>query len=321
MGFFGKKKKEEEKTVLLLHVENGSVGAGLVRLGAGQPKLFGQKRATTPVAMSLSGKALAQEVERALADTLRHVGEVAARVRLHAPTAPMGAVDRAAVFLAAPWGRPNLSTGKPDFLDSMEHSVRGKVAQSFGDLPVSLYTAAGSAAFGTRALITEDPCLVCIITGEVSELLRMDQVGVVAHATFPSGSHALLRTLQTHGGLSPEEARSASRLPFATARMREPFSAASTEFGRQFKEAALDVMRPGEVARIVVVAEEPVGEWFARALESVNELGELFPDGGEVRAVRPSHATAHIAAHAEVPDLPLMLAALFADQLVVDSSL
>jgi len=72
-------------------------------------------------------------------------------------------------------------------------------------------------------------------------------------------------------------------------------------------------LSPGDILRVRVIGAEPSGEWFARALAADGSLAELFPDGGEVRALRSHHLTQHIEAHAEVPDLLLMLDTLFVD--------
>lgn len=302
------------KTVLILDVENGSVGSALVRLTPDkQPKLFGEMRSHVPLGASVTGALLSSKIKKAAAGALRHAGEVAARMRLHPKTTTLGQVDSVAVFLAPPWGKPNLGRGKPDFMPEMSQYLRNELEAAFEDVPVLFYTSAGATAFCVRSLFAPEPCLVCNITGEVSELMRMDNEGVRAHATFPSGQNALLRTLRTHGGLSEHEARSAARLPFGTKHIREPFDAAAVEFAGHFKNAVKELLSPGDILRVRVIGAEPAGEWFARALAADESLAELFPDGGEVRALRSHHLTKHIEAHAEVPDLLLMLDALFAD--------
>ncbi len=307
-------KNNPEKTILLLDVENGSAASALVRLSSGQPKLFGEMRTLTPLGTRVTGTLLAQEIERAARAAIQNASEVAARVRLHPKTVPLGQVDEVAVFLAPPWGKPNLSDGKPDFIPEMVDYLRKELDQVVEKVPVSFYTAAGAAAFGTRALFAPEPCLVCSVTGEVSELMRMDGHHVQAHATFPLGSHGLLRTLRTHGGLSEEEARSATRLPFnSRGPAHEAFRSAAADFAAQFKDAAQELLGPGDVLRVRVIAHDPVSEWFAQALARDSSLGELFPEGGEVRAMRAHHLTPHIEAHAEVPDLLLLLEALFVD--------
>jgi len=312
VSFFGK--KSPDKTILLLDVESGSVGSALVRLSPGkQPKLFGEARFAAPLGMRRSGAQMAGAVEEAAREAVRHASTVAARVRADKKVSELGEVGHAAFFLSAPWGTPNLSEGRPHFLPSMTDALATEVARSFGYISSSLYTGAGAAAFGARATMGEEPCLVCVVTGEVSELMRMDKEGVVAHATIPTGSNNLLRTLQTHGGLSKEEAYSATQLAFDTPHTREPFKAAAAHFAGHFKDAAQALFLPGDVLRIHVVAAEPASSWFARVLSQDEELAELFPQGGEVRAVRPRHFSAHIAAHVERPDVMLMFAALFAD--------
>lgn len=307
-------KKDTEKTVLILDIESGSAGSALVRLARDkQPKFLAQTRLHAPLSMSRSGLRLSSDIQNAARDAVRSAAEVAARLRLHPKAAPLGRVGLAAVFLSPPWGKPNLESGAPDFMEEMSRYLRREIGASFDDIPVSLYTSAGAAAFAARALFAPEPCLVCNITGEVSELMRMDTEGVRAHATIPTGFNSLLRTLRTHGGISEAEARSAARLPFGTPRTKEPFAAAAAHFSGQFKDAAQELLGPGDVFRVRVIGHEPVGEWFARAVSMDESLAELFPQGGEVRAIRSHHLTPHIEAHGEAPDLTLMLDALFVD--------
>ncbi len=303
------------KTVLILDVENSSAGSALAQIEQyKQPKLFGEMRSHAPLGSRVTGALLSSNIKKAAANAIQHASEVAARMRLHPKTTSLGHIGSIAVFLAPPWGKPNLDRGKPDFMPEMSQYLRGELGAVFDDTPVSFYTSAGATAFGVRSLFAPEPCLVCTITGEVSELMRMDGgEGVRAHATFPSGYNALLRTLRAHGGLSEQEARSAARLPFGMRHIREPFRAAAGEFAGHFKNAVKELLSPGDILRVRVIGAEPSGEWFARALAADESLAELFPDGGEVRALRSYHLTRYIEAHAEVPDLLLMLDALFVD--------
>ncbi len=80
MLFWGK--KSPDKTILILDVENGSVGSALVRLSPDkQPKLFGEARFNTPLGMSRSGEKLSKDIEEAAREALRNASEVAARIR------------------------------------------------------------------------------------------------------------------------------------------------------------------------------------------------------------------------------------------------
>lgn len=304
-----------EKTILLLDVENGSVGSALVRLHPNkQPKLFGEMRARTPLPDRVTGRLLSVQIEKAARAAITNASEVASRVRAHPQASALGEVSAIAVFLAAPWGTPNLTDGQPAYIPEMSDYLRGELKNLFDNTPVSLHTNAGVAAFGTQALFAPEPCLVCSVTSEVSELMRMDGMGVQAHATIPTGTHALLRTLRAHGSMTEEEARSMLKLPLdADHPAHEASRAAALEFSTHFKDAAKDLLSPGDVLRVRVLGHEPVGEWFARALTLDDSIAELFPDGGEVRAMRANHLTPHIEAHAEVPDLLLLLEALFVD--------
>ena len=300
--------------MLLLDVESGSVGSALLRLsGTEQPKLFGESRVATPVLQTLSGAQLAAAVEQAATEALYRASEVAARVRNHPNTASFGAIEHASIFLSPPWGKPNLAAGKPDFVDAMTGAMRKGVEAVFGAIKTTFHTAAGAVSHIGRTLGTE-PLVLCVVTGEVTELLLIDKQGVRAHATIPTGVHDVLRTLRTHAGLSEPEARSALHLPFATGRVKDPFRAAAAHFGEQFRDASAELLQYSDapVARVHVIAQEPAGDWFARALSSHEPLSLLYPHG-EVRALRSNHLTPHVAAHAARPDLFLLLGALFVD--------
>lgn len=307
-------KKSPEKTVLILEVGSGSVAGALVRIAPEeQPKLFGETRVLLPVAFSLSGSALAAQTERAIGEVVQKISEIAARVRMHSEAASIGRVERGVVFFAPPWGKPNLESGTPEFIEDMSAKVRTAAESRLSRMPLSFYTSAGLAAFGNHALFEAEPALLYVVGGEVSELLHMDGAGVRAHATIPLGLHVLLRTLRTHGGLSEAEARSAAQLPFDTPHLQEPFAAAAAHMGGHFVSSARELLEGAGLSRIRVIAQEPTAEWFARALSTYEPLDALFPYGGEVRTLRLPHLTAHIAAHQERPDLQLMLAALFVD--------
>lgn len=301
----------KEKTLLLLDVENGSVGAALARLSSAEaPKLFGERRVHVPVGQRVTGAELAAKIEHAAEEVLREVSHVAAKLRGHEATAALGSPERAAVFLSPPWGRPNLAAGRPDFLPSMTSTLR-KTLSSVLEGPTHFYTAAGAAAHAAR-LLGEAPSLICSVTGEISELMLIDDT-VRAHATIPLGTHALVRTLRTHAGLSEHEARSALRLPFNTPRMREPFDAAAEHFAGHFSDAAREIISAAAPERLHVIARGGAGEWYARALSQSPAAAALFPRGGEVRPLRAQQISRLLSGHAADPDLVLALEALFVD--------
>jgi hypothetical protein len=316
-------KKESGRTVLVLDIENGSVGGALVHSAPQQaPKLFGETRVWTPIGGSVSGAALEAQVLVAVEETLKHLSEVAARLRAHAASAPMGTIKRSALFLAPPWGKPNLGSGKPDFLDHLVRELQQKLGK-YGHPHGQTFTSAAPIVHNIRTIEAE-PCLVCTVSGEVSELLALDSAGAVqAHATIPLGAHFLIRTLRTHGGLSEHEARSAARLPFATVRLQEPNLASARHFAGQFADAANELLaHAGPMRRVHVVSHDKLGDWFAEALASeaaAPVISELFPQGGEVRALR-AHQVAPWVTMGGKPDLFLMLQALFVDSHLAETN-
>jgi len=317
MPRFGRK-KSPGKTVLVLDVENGSVGGALVHLSSQElPWLFAETRVFLPVLHSRSAHTLLSEVGAAAHNVLRHISEVAARLRAHPHTAHRGEVERAALFLSAPWGSPNLAVGKPQFAQPTVEMLDNLAEGFLGDTPIHFHSNAGALLQGSRRVLPQERrYLLCGISGEVSELLLVEDGRASGYATIPSGRHGVLRTLRSHGGLSEQEARSVMRLPTKTNAAHaygEPLAAASAHFAGHFVEAARGLMGDTPTNRVYVVSEEPVGDWFARSLAESDQVGEMYPEGGVVRSLRAPQVTEHFSGHAEVPDISLMLQALFVD--------
>ena len=312
--------KPAGKTVLLLDVENGSVAAGLVRLSAGRqgltserPRIFGHTRKVLPVLQSLTATSLARAVTKAAHEVLHHTSTIAARMRGSEKLGPLGVASSIEIFLSSPWTAFESGwTHEKGLVAGLSEAVE----EYFGDTPVSLHPFGKTLASTTHALFPhEGPLLVSTVTGEITEVLLLQNGIIAGRATAPTGHHMLLRTLGSHGGLTEAEARSALHLrPVHT---EEPFSFVAAHFAREFKDAVQELFTPNRVEglnlvrSVYVVAPEPLGEWFAKALQD-ESLGSLFPEGGVVRALRAHHVAPFLAAHPR-PDLPLMLEALYID--------
>jgi hypothetical protein len=303
MSLFGK--GAPRTTVLLLDIENGSVGSGLVELAPGQaPRLFGESRVEVPLLDTRSAAQLLRAVEHAASEALLRASETSARMRMaghsHLP------VQKAVVFLAAPWGVPNLSLGRPDFEGSLTATLAARIRALFGDAPVACHAHASAAVHGLRVLYPEaHDALVLSVNGELSELLLVEAGHVAGHATVPVGLGTILRTLKSHAGHSIHEARSALRL----GHHNEASRAAAAHFVGEFKDVAQDLLRGRGASRVFVLAHEPAGEWVARTLSSAT-LADLFPQGGVVRAMRAGQLAPYLAALG-TQDTHLALGALY----------
>lgn len=311
MGLFGK--KPQEQTVVLLDIENGSVGSALVRLSPGKkPSLFGQTRVRTAVPGSRDASGLLQKIEKAAHDALVHAAEVAARIRHTSSTPKLGEISRAAVVLHAPWTRLEVAEGpKSRTSDDLLALFRTAIHDRLGVLPLNFHPFGAVAAHGARLLQPEENALVCTITGEVCEIISLQNGVIAGVATIPFGHHHLLRTLKTHAGLTEHEARTALGLNHA----HEPLAAAAGEFGAQVG-AALRELLEGDTRRIYVVGEESAATWAGRALSAHPAVAGLFPAGGEVKPLRPVHFStfAHTPAGT---DLSLLMGSLFLDSKLV----
>ncbi len=318
MRVFGQSKNEEQ-TVLVLDIEQGSVGGALVSLSKTEhPRLFGDTRVSLPLLSSRDSNVLRVNVEKAGHDVLTHVHTVAARLRTHPEAASFGTVTRAVVFLSAPWGTPNFSRGRPDFLPGMRDFVVKEMESFAPDISLSFSSGIERAAAGVGTL-SSGGVLLCMVGGEVTELLLIEKEGPRGYATIPHGSRTFLRTLKVHGGLSEAEVHSLfSLLTPDSSGHYEPLDAAAQHFADQFANAAQHLLVEGGTERVIVVAHEPLGEWLAKLLggegRSASAIHALFPDGGTITALRPQHLIPSIAAHASTPDLSLLLDALYIDR-------
>lgn len=297
-------KRSSDKTVLVLDIENGSVGSSLVRLSPdAAPALFGATRMNVPLMDTRSAHSLSRAVEHAASESLLHASEVSARLRHHAGGLPP--VSRVVIFLAAPWGTPNLAQGRPDFAPAFGELVP-RIRSLFGDVPTALHAHASAAVHGLRAAYPhEERALLLSVNGEVSELLLLENARVAGHATAPIGAGTVLRTLKSHAGYSEHEARSALRLNHKN----EAMEAAAAHFAGEFKQVARELFGGQAHGNVFVLAHEPTAEWFARSLAH-QSLAELFPQGGTVRAIRPGHLTSFVAHHG-TQDTHLLLDAIY----------
>lgn len=291
---FGRK-KVEAKNFLILDVESGSIGAALARQDRdGTMTILSELRVHTPVHAKRSASLMAGDLERLLRDIMPDVSRQAHQA---------GGLSQVAVFMSPPWGTPNLDTGRPDFAPEMQESLRREL-RPYTEAPANFYTGAGAAAQGLRVLSPyEDKYLVCIVTHEMTELLLIHNGKVAGHATLPHGINLPLRTLRTHGGMSETEARSALRL----GHLAEPLNSATGAFAQEFLSAGRELFDEHTPSRVWVVS--PMGDYFAQALAHPS-LGALFPQGGEVRALRPHHLAPQLGGPGG-QDLFLILEALF----------
>ncbi len=313
---FGKKKGTAGKTVAILDIESGSVGAALARISPHEaPKLFAETRISLPIHKTRDSVALARAVEVAAEQALLHVSGVATRMREHEALRHQGEVGRVAVFMSPPWATMHLAGGTADFAEPVQHMARGVSRSLFGEVPTSFHPLGSAAAHGNALIFPSDSAnLLCIVGGEVSELLVLNNHTVFGHATVPLGQHALMRTLISHGNVSPAEAESFLRLANREGHvLSEPMRVVEDHVAALVAQAADEARADKALSGVVVLAHEPISGIVARALSREKNLAQLFPAGGTVRSLRASHAMPYFTAHAPRPDVNLMLEALFID--------
>ena len=246
---------------------------------------------------------------------MRHSAEVAARMRVHAPSQQFGNITKAIVFLAAPWGVPNLSKGASQYAPGIREYIKTSVQAAFGDIPVSFYTSADALVYGSHALGKDRDTLTVALRGEIVELLLLNKAGAKAYGTVPQGARSVLRTLQSHGTLSEHEARSMMVLTkHADDFYYEPLLAAGRHLSDTFAEAAEQLLSAGDATSLVVVGEQPAGEWFAKHIADNPFISELFNQDATVEALLPFHIAGRVE-QGNVQDPFILLEALFVNHI------
>jgi len=313
---FGSKKRagtHGEHTAIVLDIESSSVGAALAHIAPGKaPILFAEQRETLATPRTLHGSGIAKQVERAAHNALARLALVAARLRGTEATAKRGEFTHASVFLSAPWGVPNLAAGKADFSPQMQTFLTQEIDAFAPDVPLSFYTGADAAAFGTSMHRGEGITLLALVRGEITELILMGEQGPLGYATLPVGSRSIYRTLQAHAGLTFAEMPAVLALANTQdSAYSEPLDATALHMLEHIVPAIEALAQRGTPSGIVVVAEKGVAEWFARMLEADLSLDALFTPGATVRTLGSQHITPHLGGHSPESDLHLGLGALF----------
>ena len=309
------------KTVLLIDIENGSVGCALVHLSSPNskdlPKLFAETRVALPMMRTLDLEKLMKETDIALREALTHTSVTAARMRTHAKLSHIGAIHSGVVFISAPWTAALTENGEIDWeIESeLQAHIGRAVADTFGDISISFYATSAAVAHATGHLFETAPhLLLCTMTGEITELSVLENGKLAARATIPFGKHFFLRTLSSHAGLSHPEAHSALRLARGSTietPVEEALHAAGTQFASSFATAARELQTNNAPHGILVVAQEPMGEWLVQMLAGQEALTKTFSQGTTVQALHTHHVMPYLAAHAAKPDIVFMVEALF----------
>lgn len=311
---FGKKKAVragQDNTVLILDIESGSAAAALVDLSKAQPHILAYQREHLPLSQNRSGSTITRSLSLALTHSLRHMAEVAARMRVHAPAQKVGTVQRAVVFLAAPWGSPDLAVGASKYLPGIRQQAQKAIEAAFGGIIVTFYTSADALVFGSRTIGKQKDTMAVSLRGELLELLLLNEAGAQGYGTVPLGSHSILRTLQTHGALSEHEARSMLALTkHKEDLLYEPLLAAGRHLSDTLAEG-VELLLPGGIAtNVVVIGEQPLGEWFAKSIAGNPRIAALCNDSATVEVLLPYQLAGHIEPGA-VRDPYLLLESLF----------
>ena len=146
------------------------------------------------------------------------------------------------------------------------------------------------------------------------ELLLLNGGSAQAYSTQPLGSRSILRTMQTHGALSEHEARSMLNLAKHKSDLQyEPLVAAGRHLSDTFADGVELLLPAGTATSVVVIGEQPLGEWFAKNIADNPRMSNLFDTDSTVEALLPYQLREHIDVGA-VHDPFVLLETLFIKQ-------
>jgi hypothetical protein len=311
-------KKTAPTTVAIIDIESGSIGSGLVEIsGTHKPRLMGQERRILHIRGTPSASLLLKEIEREMEDSLVRLSGIASRMGNYRG-AP-GDIGRVAVFLHAPWASVSIGPerAKADAHDATLDALRTVSSGVLSTTPASFHAFSTTATPIIHGLFNAPrESLVVSIGGEIAELSLLKGGTMVGHATMPLGLHTVLRTLESHAGLSRAEALSVLSLSRSTHEhaWAEALSSGVAQISRELSGTVASMLPDSKHAQqIFILAPKQSSDFFARAFTEDASLHELFAPGSTIRAVLPRHATPHLLGHPSQPDLPLLLESLFVD--------
>ena len=317
MSFFSSKKPLTGKTIALFDIENGSIAVALTRFSpTEEPRVFAEKRFPFSIPTQIHADALLQKIEASIEEGATHLSEVAARVRAHPVLGNTGVIEKSIFFLGAPWGKLDSLSGSEQQATApraLTTSLKAISTRRLGDIPASFHMFSRAATHTISSFYPNEASALCIISGEMTELIVIAEYKIAEYATFPIGLHTILRTLVSHSGISMEEARSA--LILLPSYLLEAIHAAQQHFLEQLFHSLEPLATHVDIQNLFIIAHEPYGEWFAQTIVASDSIATLFSDGGVVRALRATQFAPFIAAHAPRPDLFILLETLFANSI------
>src|SRR6185437_3514107 len=121
----------------------------------------------------------------------------------------------------------------------------------------------------------------------------------------------IMRTLQTHGGLSLHEAHSMLRLQTHKDDLSyEPLLVAGRHLSDTFADGVQLLLPSGTTTNIVVMGEQPLGEWFAKHIAANPRMESLFTEDSTVEALLPYHVKGMVS-HGTTHDPFILLESIF----------
>ncbi len=186
-------------------------------------------------------------------------------------------------------------------------------------VPVTFHSAPLSAYYGLARLFPSTLSHIFInVTGEVTELLHVENGTPSAFGTFPIGRNMLLRTLQA-AGMPPHEALSAlelARMEESPMRkkLEETLAHVQLEWRRGLREALSALVPTGGFPQnLFVTADIRVATWFGDVVRSEEFLAISRGIPPIVDILSLQEFSSEIRLSGGTPDPLVLLATLFAD--------
>lgn len=255
---------------LVLDIQSGSVGVALCARVDGCGFVEAALRSKFPIR-----KHTAEEL---ITHTLS-----ATKYSINTLSSALKNIDQVLIIYHPPWSHSGSVNSLPTKLTELVVTI---IRQHISSAPITHVSSAEIVTSVTQYMLPCARYLIQIVSEEQTEVLITRDGSLESHATLPHGTHIITRTLHTHAGIT--KAQVPSILTVDPSDLEETLSLLTKHMSGDFFHATKLITR-STPPDMLVVANEPYGEWLAKEFVKNIISATTLTESGTIRALRSAH--------------------------------